>query len=595
MKSMDDLIAHLIGIFQQKVHIHQSRARGEEAIIQRAVHGQGWLALRYLLREMSHDPFPDDDPVFSYPKGMIHWGEGTRDEALALLDNATRHYTAQGQDDYAALCQIESADICHERGEFLSALHALDRARLFLDRSPRPEPRIQARLWLLEAVLAGETGQMKDGVSPAQKAHSTFHLAGDANSEFLSLMLLANLHIHQGYLAAGRSFLVQARRCFASGPVLARYEVRLGNSEVHLAWYGGELEKALAECLKLQRLCTRRGMDAQLVYAYEMEGNLQWAVGRFAQAERAYAAALEIAQKEGLLSLQRWVWVNRAWLCLLRGQGDAARHLLETASRQAESAVQMGLQVSGAVLHLLAGHTAAAERALLTSRAYYQQAGEGLAVCAVDFHLVHLHLRTDRRTAARQRLGEALEWMEQTGVDYFPHWWHPGTVYNVLRFGEDALPAHRGLIHRMLRRHIGKEAQSARGEAVEASDFSSGAVEKLLQPVTAPGVRGVLKELLTSGELRASGFPALCQALDNGEEADARAFLLCAIFGLYVSDVPRKEIAVRINESEAVVRHAIRQIYERLVPELLEMTSTKARKIGLGQRARETGYVDGVG
>ena len=141
---MNDLAAQLITIFQQYVHIHRSRARGEEETIRRAVHGQEWLALRYLLREMVDDPFPDDDPAFSYPKGMILWGKGARDEALALLDNATRHYAAQEEHDYAALCQIESADICQERGEFLAALYALDRARIFLEQCARPRPRISA-------------------------------------------------------------------------------------------------------------------------------------------------------------------------------------------------------------------------------------------------------------------------------------------------------------------------------------------------------------------------------------------------------------------------------------------------------------------
>ncbi len=592
---MNDLAAQLIAIFQQHVQIHRSRARGEEDTIRRAVHGQEWLALRYLLREMSDDPFPDDDPAFSYPKGMILWGKGEREEALALLDNATRHYAAQEQHDYAALCQIESADICQERGEFLTALHALDRARAFLEQSARPRPRISARFCLLESVLAADTGQMKEGIRPAQEAQAAFHRDGDANSEFLALMQLANLNIHQGHLAAVTKFLQLARLCFDSGPVLARYEVRLGNSAVHLAWYAGELGAALAESIKLQGLCRRRGMVNQLVYAHELEANLHRALGQFERADRAYTTAFDLAAGLGLRPLQRWIWANRSWLCLLQGHIPEARHLLEQASQQADSAAQMNLQVTGAVIHLLTGRSSAAERALYTAREFYHRAGEGLAVCAIDFHLVHLHLRTDQRAAARQRLGEALAWMEQTGLDYFPHWWHPATVYSVLSFGEETLPQHAEIIHRMLRLRIGEEPQPAPRVLPEVIAFQNGVIEKLLQAVEAPALHAALSELLTSGLLRASGFPALCRALGNGEEADARAFLLCAIFGLYVSDVPRKEIATHINESEAVVRHAIRRIFERLAADLLKVDSTNARKIGLRQRARAVGYVGGAG
>lgn len=592
---MDDLTAQLIDIFQKHVHIYASRARGEEENIRRAVQGQDWLSLRYLLREMGNDPFPNDDPAFSYPKGVIHWGKGQRDEALALLDNAARYYATRREYNYAALCQIEIADICQERSDFLTALHAIDRASAYLGQSTKPQPRISARLRLLEAVLAADTGQMKEGIRPALDAQAAFHADGDANSEFLALMHLANLNIHQGHLEAGRTYLQLARRCYASGPVLARYEVRLGNSEVHLAWYTGEMEKGLAESTKLERLCKRRGMVVQSVYACELEGNLHRALGQFELAERAYTAALELADGEGLPNLRRWIWVNRSWLCLLQGRIPEARHLLDEASRQADSAAQMNLQVTGAVINLLAGHTSAAERALYTSREFYHRAGEGLSVCAIDFHLIHLHLRTDRRAAARQWLDDALAWMEQMGLDYFPHWWHPSIVYGVLRYGEEALPQHAGIIHRMLRLRMGEEPQPATRGLPEVIAFQNGAVEKLLQGVESPALHAVLRELLTSGLLRVSAFPALCLALGKGEEADPRAFLLCAIFGLYVNDVPRKEIAARIHESEAVVRHAIRRIFERLAADLLAVDSTNARKSGLGQRARAAGYVDGVG
>lgn len=592
---MRELAAQLVGIFQQHVHIHASRGRGEEEAIRRAVAAQEWLALRYLLREMSDDPFPDDDPAFSYPKGLIQWGQGERDEALTLLDNATRHYAAQEQHAYAALCQIESADICQERGEFLSALHALERARNFLDHSQQPEPRIYARFCLLESVLAVDTGQMKEGLPPAQKAQSIFHQSGDTNSEFLSLMQLANLHVDQAAFEAGRTYLQAAQRCYTSGPVLARYEVRLGNSTVFLHWYTGDLEKGLADTIRLQHLCKRRNQANQQVYAYVLEANLCRALGQFEKSERAYTDAAKLAADLELPPLQRLIGVNRSWLYLLQGRIDEARRLLEEAAHLADSATQMQVQVSGAVLNSLTGHSRAAERGLRTAREFYYQAGDHLSVCAIDFHLVHLHLRTDQRAAARQRLDATLAWMEQTGVDYFPHWWHPATVYSVLNFGEEALPAHASLIHRMLRVRIGEEPQSLARRASELAILQNGQVERLLEAVESPALRSVLRELLGSGLLRASRFPDLCRALGNGEKADARAFLLCAIFGLYLRGDARRAIAAQVNESEGVVRHAIRRIFERLAADLLEVDSTNARKIGLGQRARAAGYVGGAG
>lgn len=592
---MNDLSIQLIAIFQQKVHIHLSRVIGEEDRIRRAAVEGDWLHLRYLLREMDDDPFPSDNSAYCFPKGLIQWGLGRRDEALALFDNATRYYSAHRAYGYAALCQVESGDIYQERSEFLSALHAVGQARAYLDKLDEPDQHVFARLRLLESVLNVDTGQMQEGIGPAQEAQTIFHLHGNGNGEFLALLQLANLNVDRACFEAGRNFLQKAGYCYRSGPVLTRYEVRLRNSTAFLHWYAGDLAQGLAESIRLQHLCRRRNQLVQLVYAYVLEANLHRGMGEYEKSEQAYRVALALAAEQELPPLLRLIWANRGWLCLLQGQVDEARHLVEQADAQADSSTRAGCQVAGAVIHLLSGHSAAAERALGTVREFYAQAGDELAVCAIDFHLVHLHLRTDHRAAARQRLEGALAWMEDRRVDYFPHWWHPGTVYSVLTFGEEALPQHAGLIHRMLRKHIGEDPQAASGKQSEVIDFSNGAVEKLLQPVTLPVVRGVLKELLTAGVLRASGFTTLCQALGSGEASDARTFLLCAIFGLYLSGVPRKAIAIRIGESEAVVRHAIRQTYERLAPELLEMTSTKARKKGLEQRAREAGYVDGVG
>lgn len=592
---MNDLSIQLIAIFQQKVHIHPSRVIGEEGRIRYAATEGDWLHLRYLLRELDGDPFPSDDPAYCFPKGLIEWGLGGRDEALTLFDNASRYYSARREYGYAALCQVESGDIYQERSEFLSALHAVGQARAYLAQMDQPHSLIFARIRLLESVLNVDTGQMQEGIEPAQEAQTIFHLHGNGNGEFLALLQLANLNVDMACFEAGRNFLEKAGHCYRSGPVLNRYEVRLRNSTAFLHWYAGDLAQGLAESIRLQHLCRRRNQLVQLVYAYVLEANLHRGMGEYEKSEQAYRVALALAAEQELPPLQRLIWVNRAWLCLLLGRVDEARHLVEEADSQADSSTRVGCQVIGAVIHLLAGHMAAAERALGTAREFYARAGDELAVCAIDFHLVHLHLRTDHRAAARQRLEDVLAWMEERRVDYFPHWWHPATVYSVLTFGEDALPQHAGLIHRMLRKHIGEELQAASREQREVIDFSNGAVEKLLQPVTSPVVCGVLRELLTSGVLRFSSFSALCQALGNGETSDARTFLLCAIFGLYLSGVPRKEIAIRIGKSEGVVRHAIRQLYERLAPELLEMTSTKARKVGLVERARAAGYVDGVG
>lgn len=589
---MDEFFESLRTVFHRQVHIHRSRARGAEKRIRQAVENQDWLSLRYLLREIEGDPFPEDDPAHCYPRGLIHWGQNRREEASLLLDSATRYYAANGQYDYAALCQLEVADICQERGEFLSGLHALDRAKAYEKEWEVSQPLIRARLHLLESILAADIGRMKDGIAPAQEAQRLFHVNGDANAEFLSLMQLTNLSINLADFDSARSYLQLAQDCYRSGPVMARYEIRLGNSATHLHWYSGRLGDALTECNRLQSLCRRRQQMVQLVYAYVLEGNLHRASGDLDRSAGTYATAEEMAQSQELLTLQRLVWINRAWLRLLQGRLDEARRLLEAASHQAESWMQSALQVAIALLHRLAGHAAAAERALATARAFYAQAGDGLSVCAVDFHLAHMALATDHRSAARQQLDRALTWMEAQRVDYFPHWWHPAIVYRVLCFGQESLPEHAPLIHRIMREHLHEEPQGTDKRASGVLAPVGESVDRLLRPVEAEAVRGALTGLLSTGVLRVSSFPALCQALGEGERSQDRVFLLCAVFGLYVSNTPRKKIAARLKESEAVVRHAIRRIYERLAPEMLGLRSTNARKQGLVARAQEVGYVD---
>ena len=237
--SIEPLLDHVLATLAQTDMIGELGARRHDLAV--AIRHRHWEAVRVYVREAPLDLIPDETDCL-YVRGLALWRLERLREAEICFEQARQYYLVVGKDPaHAALCCLELADLCNDRGQYRTASHYLETARALLAEASQANPLVAARSDLIAAVVAPNVGRPRDAIDHGKRALHTFQIRGDKADEFLALMAIASAAFQLGDYAEASSRLDQAKLCYASGLVNRRYFARILNTEAHIEWYRGNL------------------------------------------------------------------------------------------------------------------------------------------------------------------------------------------------------------------------------------------------------------------------------------------------------------------------------------------------------------------
>ncbi len=533
-------------------------------------------------------------------QGIALSDQGQYQAAIIRLEHARLLLTAQGHAEKALRAILELVRLHHW-------LENLNMARVYAQMASdwlvkgREDTLLAAEALLRVATLALETENYREGEQVALRALQRYEAKGDLQGICDAWLLLFHLHNQTGRHPSAGAYLQLVTSLVQAANLGVAYDIAALCSNAHWHWYRGELEVALQAARQAVELADAAGQSKQRVYNRVVAGNLELAMGQGHTARRWYQDAEQLAREIGFPQSLSWVHVQQAWLAILQERYEAARWLLQRVRRTQDSGKAMSFGVFQGVLYSLTERAVEATDLLDRSLAYYLQSCNLLAANTVRLHLAANWLRSGELALATEALGMALQWMAEQQIDYLPLWWHPPTM-TMLCTHALQLGIQPALAEQVLVRYLGASASVAMQDLLRSDDpvvvrraadvlalLDSGPLAMLGDSLDAP-VRAVLTDLLTTRRLLAAGLASLAARLMTAERRETPNPTLVAVFGLYVHDVPRKEIAAQLHLSDAAVRNYINHIFK--VFELpYDSAQRSERRLQLRAQALAAGYI----
>jgi hypothetical protein len=160
---------------------------------------------------------------------------------------------------------------------------------------------------------------------------------------------------------------------------------------------------------------------------------------------------VDVREDEGC---RPWVAFRQGWTRLLMGESPArVRATLMQAGVLQNGVMVRALNMYLAALDVLEERFADAEALLEKISADFDQSAHFLELFAVRVYQASVYEQQGRVGRLREALERSLGWAEETGVDYFPHYWHPQIVAGVcvaaLRLGVHSRQAELMIIRRL--------------------------------------------------------------------------------------------------------------------------------------------------
>ncbi len=536
--------------------------------------------------------------------GLVQAQSGQIAHGLRLLERA-RFASLVPQPDYHAATRIslEIVRLHFQLDHIQAALHHLhDVIQPLIDQDLVTDPRLQGQFFRFLSEISPDEGKQRESIEYARRAFAAFQAVQDSDGQFRALLRLASAHIHLGEFVEAEARLAAAPGCYGGHELTPTARTYLLNPQIHLAWYRGDLHEARQRAEDYLTLADREPFSNLRVYARTLLGNLERAAGNYSAAEKWYQVAQTVAERIHYQRYLPWINVQVGWTRLLTGQLNAARLLFHAALRDADLGEAMSFQVGLAVIYLLEGQGAAAERLLIRSASFYQDSGDLLPLSTIRFYLALATLQTHQPDQAADYLSLALDWMAQHRIDYLPHWWHPQLLSEALAQAID-LDLYPEVVERILVYHLGEVALPAlrrlRGSertrvqqqaerlrlliAQQQSDHLSNLPE-------GPNKR-TIAALLRSGHLSPEGFERLQAELRPAQVRPKANSTLLAVFALYTNGHSRQEIAIRLGCSLANVRNYITLIYQHFGVNAQDFSTRAKRRQALIALARAQGFL----
>jgi len=538
-----------------------------------------------------------------YVEGLIYAKAGLLSEATNLLERARFSYTVQHSYNKMARCSLELARLCLSRENFRTAYYHLhEEVEPLIEQRVVDDPALRARFFLRMAELCPDVGRLRATVDYAQQALNTYKTINDNTGQFYALVRLASSALALGEYAEAASRLDMAKACHTAAHLGGNAQARLLNLTIHLAWYQGHLPAALASAHTYLQLVDQEQLSNFQVYARMLLGNLERCVGQFALAEHWYAETRHLIATLNYPLYLPWVDAQTAWLRVLEGRLGEARMLIHSSLKTSDLGQSMSFQVVLALINLLDGQGAVAERLLGESLTFYTTSGDSLSCSALQIYLALVKLKRGELATAQDCLHKALGWLAQQRLDGFPHWWHPGLVAEACAYAltTDIFPdvAERIFVNRLGKDGVGALRNLLYGSNPTAS-LRAGQLLTLIEGYVfteladfddTPNKR-VIEELLQAGKLRREGFAALKQLLMTARQRQTANPTLLATFGLYVNGYTRAEIAHQLSCSVANVRNYINLIYHIFGVGDGGLASRRDRQKRLAELAHTRGFI----
>lgn len=562
-------------------------------------------AFHATLDEMLHC-FPADlfdvKPDLLYLQGL-RLAQGEPELATTKLLRAILLYRSQDELNRTASCYFALIRIYQQSEDFRTAYLYVQEAEALL--SHLTEPAIKAQLYLRLAELCPDLGRLGESIGYAERALAGFRLSEDRYNQFKAHILLSIQQRQSGNYHEAESQLELARRLQQAAQLGEEAHLRVLNSAAHLAWYQGDLKRALHHAEALATHHEKDGFPKSKIYSALLLANLYRAQAAYATALRWYREARRLVDNAGLRLFAPWIDVNEGWLHVLTGDYSSARRLIHQALSTPDRGQMMSFNIHLALLNLVEGNISAAENLLTTTQPFYRQSRSNLAIAVIDLYWADVLNSKGEHASALAHLRSGLDWFATHQIWSFPYWWHPQLVAKVatLALKED-IQSH--VVEHMLVRHVGAIAQPLLTALLD--DPSPAVVQRarvvlsLLEDatedwldwvsnVTDVPVRNALERLFRQHKLRRDNLRAIRQTFSTAQQRGIANPVLIAVFGLYVHGATLKEIAAELERASSSIRNYITVLYQIFDLSKEQYSSLQARRQQLFKVAREQGLI----
>ena len=557
------------------------------------------VALCQLLAEFPRELF-DANPDLLRLQAHCLLRDERLDEAVTVLQRANLLYMAQKNYNFAAECTFELVRIYHRREDFRTALLYLQEAEALLPQIT--DEALRPHLHLRLATLYPDVGRLREAIEQARRAYDLFKFVGDLAQQFRTISLLSILHRQVGQYDQALAYLTLARSLNTHVDLSAEAQAMLLNGEAHVAWYRGDLNTALAKAIELQQYTRKHPTGKFQLYGALVLANIQRNLGQYEIATQTYGAARQLVESLNLPLFAPWIDAQAGWLHVLQGEYSVARALIYKALETHDRGQMMSFNVNLAALNALTGSLHRAETLLRSSLDFYLRSGDELAIHEIYMQLAYVAYQLGKMESARAHTFTLLDWLHQHHIFYLPLWWHPQIAGQVCAFAI-AEEIHPLLAERVIMRHVQAaalpflrlllehSAEAVREQARHLLEMLDDDAVIRLDGVKDPRIRQVLESLLAQGILRRSGFARLQEKLTTAQNRRTRNPVLVAVFGLYVQEISREEIADQIGRAVDTVRNYITMLYATFDLPQNDFRNDMERRQRLFELAKEEGYI----
>lgn len=536
--------------------------------------------------------------------GRAHLALGNLNDSALNLESARAEFARLEEVIYEIQCYLLLAQLYHRYEDLSTARLYLDRAAQRMHDNTALDQKTQADIYLSLARLAPDTGQLRQAERLAQRALTLFERLNDPRGQFDALRLLALVAQQKGEFPVASARLEVAKQRIKAGKLGARSRVAVLNTEAHVQWYRGNLDRALNLAEKATAMADRSQLGKFRAYHRLVRANILRAMERYTEAHIAYQEAYECVQEEGFYLFLQWVDVNAAWLDVLEDNFGLAKGKIYRALDTADQGQAISFNTFLGAIHALTSRYQEAERILTTSLNYYLESDDRLAQFALHFLLAYVYLGLGQEAQAEEHLTQAMSWACYNNIDYFPHWWHPTMVARVCAhaltvnlypelveriFIKRLKSAGAKELHGLLE-HASPRVRTLAVDILESIDDNA-VLDILASRKIEPRIRAVLKEMIRNGPLDARTLPRLVKKLAPKNQQRKSSLVTVATFGLYVQGYSRRAIASRLDRAETTIRNQITTIYERFGLHHRDIRSRQDRRQRLRELALKEGFI----
>jgi tetratricopeptide (TPR) repeat protein len=546
----------------------------------------------------------DESSDLRYLTGLVRVQQGQLDEALKLLERARFSFSVAGNFTQAVSAGLAIVRLHFRLDNIHTANHYLyDVVRPLIEEGIVTELRLHGEFYRLLSEISPDHGRLADSIVYAQRAFAAYQATQDLSGQYLALIRLAGAHVHLGNYEEAAAKLDAAKTVYEVGNLGLVARSRMLNAAIHLHWYQNRLDEALGFAYEYLKAVDSTPHSNFRVYARVLLGNLRRAAGAYAEADEWYSATRLLTEQIAYQRYRPWIDAQAGWLRVLEGRFEEARLLHHAALQKADLGEAMSYQVGLAVLNLLEGHLSVAERLLTESLTYYMESGDELSTCGLRFYLAQIALQGNQGDVALAHLSQALSWMAQRRIVYFPHWWHPQLVGAVCTFAltSEIYPdvAERIFVFSLGAAGVQALEHLLQGESCEGRVHAHRVLQLMevrdldeLAHLSDVPAKHVLAGLLQNGKLRRDAFARLQVELTTAATRSKPNATALAVFGLYVHGATREEIARQLTCTVANVRNYVTLIYTHFGLAAKNFTSRDERRRELARLARAKGYID---